>query len=234
MAVGSKKRKPPRRWGKYRLGSTTVPAQRAQRPEGPQGGRPSLSVPGPLQGRARPPRLPPRPPPHPYPWPGPALRDVLVEVGEEQLAGAGLAALTRQVHGGRAAGGRARPEARAREEGRVRSGSAPVPARRLGCRSSLPGDQPPPHPVSALVYAPEPGTSARLRIPPLQRTAPYGAGVLRRSRPFTYGPGESSGRTRARVGTREVRAGQYLRARGAPRMRMGGVSALGSLARSEV
>lgn len=160
-------------------------------PRGSLGSGPSPYAPGPLWGRARPPLLPPPAPHSPPParTPGQALRDVLVEVGEEQLAGAGLAALTRQVHGGRAAGGWARPGARARGEGRVRSGSAPVPARRLGRRSLLPGNQPPPHPVPALVYAPEPGLPARLRSPPLRHTASQSAGVLRRSRPFTSGPG---------------------------------------------
>lgn len=35
----------------------------------------------------------------PGPCPSPALRVILVEVGEQQLAGAGLSALARQVHG---------------------------------------------------------------------------------------------------------------------------------------
>lgn len=47
----------------------------------------------------------------------------------------------------------------------MRSGSAPGPARRLAGRSWLPGDQPPPHPVPALVYAQEPGRPARRRGP---------------------------------------------------------------------
>lgn len=63
-----------------------------------------------MGARLRPPRL--QAPRSPDPRPSPFLRDVLVEVGEEQLASAGLAALTRQVHGGRAARGPGRGLAR--------------------------------------------------------------------------------------------------------------------------
>lgn len=84
-------------------------------PPGDAPARPGLhpELPGRISGPGL--RLPPAPTParartpaRPQasgPDPRPALRVVLVEVGEEQLAGAGLAALTRQVHGGRAAGG---------------------------------------------------------------------------------------------------------------------------------
>ena len=70
-------------------------------------GSPRKGGPPGVGGRLLPPRLqvPRAPDPDPRPRPLPSLRDVLVEVGEEQLASAGLAALTRQVHGGRAARG---------------------------------------------------------------------------------------------------------------------------------
>lgn len=183
--------RPPRRTSKAR--------SRARPRPRPPGRGPARSSPGP--------RLPPVPTPGRGPRPRPpdarpALRVVLVEVGEEQLAGAGLAALTRQVHGGRAAGGPGPGLARGRAC-RVRSGSAPGPARRLAGRSWLPGDQPPPHPVPALVYAPEPGHSARLRGP---ASSAHG---LPTAQAYCGGPAPSplagawgSGRTRARVGTR--------------------------------
>lgn len=104
------KTKPSWRWGKEKTspGSIPFPAQRSQLPgqslEGsPRKGDPpgvgdDSALPG-LQGPwfSR--------DPDPDPRPRPSLRDVLVEVGEEQLASAGLTALTRQVHGGRAARG---------------------------------------------------------------------------------------------------------------------------------
>lgn len=153
-----------------------VPARRGQR-QGPRGGRPPSPRPSPPQGRARAPRLPSAPGPPP-PGPGPALRDVLVEVGEEQLVGAGLAALTGQVHGGRAAGGWPRPEARA-ERGRVHSGSAPGPARRRSRRRSPPRDQSPPHPSPLLFMLGSRGALRACAARPLGARASHGAGVLR-------------------------------------------------------
>lgn len=81
--------------------------------------------------------------------------------------------------GARRAGGSGRGLERGGGGSRVRSGLAPGPARRLGRRSWPPGVQPPPHSVPALVYAPEPGLPARLRSPPLRRTASHGASALR-------------------------------------------------------
>lgn len=175
--------------------------------------RPSLSPPGEGSARGSPRRAPlprrPRPtpgtrpgsrsrpsdpgpaPPTPArpPAPAPALRDVLVEVGEEQLVSASLAALTGQVHGGRAAGGWSRPEARARGGGRVHSGSAPGPARRRSRRCSLPRDQSPPHPSPLLFMLRSRGALRACAVRPFGARASHGAGVLRRSRPFTSGPG---------------------------------------------
>lgn len=105
---GVQTRKPSSRWVTYLLISIPVPAPTAELQGSaqrvPREGAPS-SAPRAHSGDV-PARLCSRPRSSPpAPTPGPALRDVLVEVGEEQLAGAGLAALTRQVHGGRAAGG---------------------------------------------------------------------------------------------------------------------------------
>lgn len=111
------------------------------------------------------------------PCSGPALRVILVEVGEQQLAGAGLSALARQVHGcTRATGsdplrGSTRGATRAARRGALNSGSAPAPVRGPARLLSLRGDQPPPHPVPTLVYAPEPGRAARLRRPAHSRYA---------------------------------------------------------------
>lgn len=107
----------------------------------------------------------------PAPCPSPALRVILVEVGEQQLAGTGLSALARQVHGcARATGsdplrGSARGASRAPRGSVFHSGSAPGPACALARHHSPSGDQPPPHPVPTLVYAPEPGRATRLRGP---------------------------------------------------------------------
>lgn len=142
----------------------------------------SITSPGPggssapAVARAQPPhldtpQLDPSPTSEPAPCPSPALRVILVEVGEQQLAGTGLSALARQVHGcARATGsdplrGSARGATRAARGSVFHSGSAPGPACALARRHSPSGDQPPPHPVPTLVYAPEPGRATRLRGP---------------------------------------------------------------------
>lgn len=114
----------------------------------------------------------------PAPCPSPALRVILVEVGEQQLAGAGLSALARQVHGCARAtdadpplGGSARGSTRAARGSTLHSGSTSGPAGRPARRLSLHGDQLPPHPVPTLVYAPEPGRAVRLRGPAHPRDA---------------------------------------------------------------
>lgn len=194
---GVHKEKASGRWAKHLRPSVPLPARRGQCPRVPEEGAPPATP----QAHPRdPPGLPvpalrPRPgpsdpaPPTRPPAPAPALRDVLVEVGEEQLVSASLAALTGQVHGGRAAGGWSRPEARARGGGRVHSGSAPGPARRRSRRCSLPRDQSPPHPSPLLFMLRSRGALRACAVRPFGARASHGAGVLRRSRPFTSGPG---------------------------------------------
>lgn len=181
----------------------------------------------PLARRPRPPR-PPTPPsalaPAPGPDPGSALRDVLVEVGEQQLAGAGLAALTRQVHGGRAAGGWVGPGARARRRGESRAlrvgarPRSPPGSPQLAARGSTAASF---RPRSCLCSGAGPPSAPAQPAPP-----PHGLSRRKRaagtSRPFTSGPGRSSGRTRARAG----RAGQDLRARERRACALGGVGGL--------
>lgn len=132
-------------------------------------------------GSARPPPIPLKLPQaltsDPAPCPSPALRVILVEVGEQQLASAGLSALARQVHGCARAtdsaplGGSARGSTRAARGSTLHSGPTSGPAGRPARRLSLRGDQLPPHPGPTLVYAPESGRAARLRGPAHPRDA---------------------------------------------------------------
>lgn len=113
----------------------------------------------------------------PTPCPSPVLRVILVEVGEQQLAGAGLSALACQVHGCARAtdsdplGRSARGSTQAARGSTLHSGSVPGPGRRPARPFSLRGDQLPPHTVPTLVYAPAPGRAARLRGPAHPRDA---------------------------------------------------------------
>lgn len=126
------------------------------------------------------------------PSPSPALRVILIEVGEQQLAGAGLSALARQVHGCARDGlGPPWPErARLNSDGPrehatlriyVLSGwsprSPPLAARGPTAASS--------RTHSCLCSRAGTGCALARSRPPSRRTAAYGAGPLRRPRLFT-------------------------------------------------
>ena len=149
------------------------------------------------------------------PGPRPSLRDVLVEVGEEQLAGASLATLTRQVHGGRAAGGPGPGLARGRAgRGELRVGAGPR-SPPLAARISTAASS---RPRSCLCSrAGLPGAPARPRLlgarPPMAQA--YCGGPPLHLRP---GPGfRSNTRTR---GDARGRNGLALRAGQGPRKRV--------------
>lgn len=183
-----------------------------------EGGTPPRSPPNSQASSASPGRSPPsgapppssgRTPPHTlHLRPGAApLRVVLVEVGEEQMAAAGVAALTGQVHGGMTL---ATPVRRGLGEG----GRVNASSRQNTSTPATPAptaDPRPPHPRRPLVYAAGGGAAPRLRRPA----------------PAARQPASPPGHRTATAHAPAPRRGGGGSGREEPRMRSGGGAELG-------